>query len=146
MKSRWAIAARDCIQAFPSVGDSVIVPTKDQLDTIITGTGVNGRVRLGVCPSAYNAKVNADPDKLFGRHLAILGNTGSGKSCTVAAIIRSSLNAASQNLDGIETPNARFIVLDPNGEYSKCFDDLGNGCRVFHVPHLDPNEDNETFP
>ena len=37
-------------------------------------------------PVGYeNAKVMIDPDRLFGRHLAVLGNTGSGKSCSVAA-------------------------------------------------------------
>ena len=133
------------IQAFPSVGDSVVIPTKGQLDTIITGTGIDGRVRLGVCPTAYNAKVCVDPDKLFGRHLAVLGNTGSGKSCTVAAIIRASWEAANCNRNEIEAPNARFIILDPNGEYAKCFSDLGKGCRVFHVPHLDPSNDDETI-
>jgi len=29
-----------------------------------------------------------------------------------------------------------FIILDPNGEYSECFQDLGAGCRVFQVPPL----------
>ena len=35
-----------------------------------------------------------DPDKLFGRHLALLGTTGAGKSCSVAGLIRLSLDAA----------------------------------------------------
>lgn len=46
--------------------------------------------------------------------------------------------------DGID-PNARFIVLDPNGDYSKCFDELGGGCRVFKVPLLTKGETTEPF-
>jgi hypothetical protein len=66
------------------------------------------------------------PDKLFGRHLAVLGNTGSGKSCSVAGIIRWSLEATiSGTADGAKAarPNARFIILDPNGEYAAAFED-----------------------
>ena len=68
-----------------------------------------------------------DPDRLFGRHLAVLGNTGSGKSCTVAGLIRWSLDSARKNLLGnTGSVNSRFIILDPNGEYSKAFADKQN--------------------
>lgn len=71
-----------------------------------------------------NAKVMIDPDRLFGRHLAVLGNTGSGKSCSVAGLIRWSLESAREKLvDSTKLVNSRFIVLDPNGEYSKAFVD-----------------------
>lgn len=111
------------LETFPSVGDIVILPTEDQLRSIIE-SGENRRVYIGNSPLAGNAKVMIDPDRLFGRHLAILGNTGSGKSCSVAGLIRWSLESARKNLsDKSETVNSRFIVLDPNGEYSKAFAD-----------------------
>ena len=74
-----------------------------------------------------------DPDRLFGRHLAILGNTGSGKSCSVAGLIRWSLETA-QRARG-DAPNARFIILDPNGEYSRAFADENPPAkaRIFKV-------------
>ena len=40
----------------------------------------------GTATFAGNASVWVHPDKLFGRHLAVLGNTGSGKSCSVGAL------------------------------------------------------------
>lgn len=111
------------LDTFPSVGDIVILPTEDQLRSIIE-SGENRRVYIGNSPLIGNAKVMIDPDRLFGRHLAILGNTGSGKSCSVAGLIRWSLESAKKNLsDKSETVNSRFIVLDPNGEYSKAFAD-----------------------
>lgn len=75
---------------------------------------------------AGNAVVSVDPDRLFGRHLAILGNTGSGKSCSVAGLIRWSIESAKierrkklgQEQETVKT-NTRFIILDPNGEYTK---------------------------
>lgn len=114
------------LESFPSVGDVVILPTDAQLRSIIE-SGEHRRVYIGTSPLAGNAKVMIDPDRLFGRHLAVLGNTGSGKSCSVAGLIRWSIESASKKLaDENDTVNSRFIVLDPNGEYSKAFADKPN--------------------
>ena len=111
------------LETFPSVGDIVILPMEDQLRSIIE-SGDNRRVYIGNSPLVGNAKVMIDPDRLFGRHLAVLGNTGSGKSCSVAGLIRWSLESAREKLvDSAKPVNSRFIVLDPNGEYSKAFVD-----------------------
>ena len=111
------------LETFPSVGDIVILPTETQLKSIIE-SGENRRVYIGNSPLVGNAKVMIDPDRLFGRHLAVLGNTGSGKSCSVAGLIRWSLESANISKTKKDIPvNSRFIVLDPNGEYSKAFAD-----------------------
>jgi hypothetical protein len=107
------------VYAFPTVGDPVLLPTDDQLRNIIE-SGQNRRVLIGRAPLAGNAEVKIDPDRLFGRHLAVLGNTGSGKSCTVAGLIQWCLGDAKR--EAKQEVNARFIVLDPNGEYTKVFD------------------------
>jgi hypothetical protein len=122
------------VEAYPTVGDPVLLPTQIQLRAIVE-SGENRRVKIGISPLAANAEVKIDPDRLFGRHLAVLGNTGSGKSCSVAGLIRWSLEEARKARGGTD-PNARFIVLDPNGEYSKAFEGLGK-VRVFAVePNL----------
>lgn len=125
------------VQAYPSVGDQVLLPTQDQLRAIVE-SGENRRVKIGVSPLAANAEVKIDPDRLFGRHLAVLGNTGSGKSCSVAGLVRWSMDAARKARNGAD-PNARFIVLDPNGEYANTFKGMGK-VRVFAV---DPPENSE---
>ncbi|MEO8379953.1 MAG: DUF87 domain-containing protein [Acidobacteriota bacterium] len=125
------------VAVFPSVGDPVLIPTIEQLTSIVESEGDDGRLRIGTSPLAANARVFVDPDKLFGRHLAVLGNTGSGKSCSVAGLIRWSIDAARDERKKAgrgSQVNARFIVLDPNGEYLKTFDDLPNKPRVFQVP------------
>lgn len=118
--------------ALPSVGAAVVLPTDSQLRSIVE-SGERRRVLIGMSPLAGDAQVCIDPDRLFGRHLAVLGNTGSGKSCSVAGLIRWSLEAAQKARDG--TPNARFIVLDPNGEYSRAFskDDPTVPARMFKI-------------
>ena len=107
------------IDIFPTVGDPAYLPTEEQLRAIIEN-GDKRRVQIGTSPLCGNAVVSVDPDKLFGRHVAVLGNTGSGKSCSVAGLIRWSIEASG------EKSNSRFIILDPNGEYSDCFSDFKN--------------------
>lgn len=120
----------------PSIGSSVLLPTDEQLRSIVE-SGEKRRVKIGSSPLAANAEVCIDPDRLFGRHLAVLGNTGSGKSCSVAGLIRWSLETARLIRGGV--PNARFLILDPNGEYSRAFADPNppTKARIFKV---EPNE------
>lgn len=118
--------------SLPSVGAPVRLPTEVQLRSIVE-SGERRRVKIGTSPLAGDAEVCVDPNRLFGRHLAVLGNTGSGKSCSVAGLIRWSLEQAQQaRVEGV--PNARFIVLDPNGEYSRAFgNDPAIKARLFRV-------------
>lgn len=131
------------VAAFPCVGDQVLMPTPEQVVAIVGAKDTDRRVRIGSSPLTGNAAIMVDPDKLFGRHLAVLGNTGSGKSCTVAGLIRWSLEAAQKSIVAtgkVGRPNARFIVLDPNGEYSAAFADQMDKVRLFRVP---PNTGDE---
>ncbi|MBW1672847.1 MAG: ATP-binding protein [Deltaproteobacteria bacterium] len=137
------------VSVFPSVGDSVVLPTKDELGCIVEGKNKDARLIIGIAPLAGGANVSVDPDKIFGRHLAVLGNTGSGKSCSVAGLIRWSLTAVKHELENrtLERanqktdvfPNARFIILDPNGEYSRAFDDINGyaNCRILSLSSRD---------
>lgn len=146
------------ITSYPSIGDQAILPTREQTKAIVTGKNKDARIPLGTCPMAFNAPISIDPDRLFGRHLAVLGNTGSGKSCTLAALIRSSVQAAENKIKTLQIkdnfgsscnkaliPNTRFIILDPNGEYTECFKDVGVKNRVFKVPPIDDLDTFESF-
>ena len=132
------------VDVFPSVGDPVLLPGIDQLRAIVEGEAeTTGRILIGRCPTAARAPVYLDPDKLFGRHLAVLGNNGAGKSCSVAGLVRWSLDAAKKARIAAGrscSPNARFVVLDPNGEYARAFRDFD--VRLFRV---DPGADAEAL-
>lgn len=60
----------------------------------------------------YEVKVRIDD--FFGGHSAVLGNTGSGKSCTVATILQSLF----EKPDEYRARGATFVVFDVNGEYA----------------------------
>lgn len=66
-----------------------------------------------------NTKVSASFNDLFSRPLAVVGNTGSGKSYTVASLIRSVLeHDKMQSEDGFDP---HIFILDINGEYANAF-------------------------
>lgn len=64
-----------------------------------------------------NYLVKVRVDEFFGGHSAILGNTGSGKSCTVASVLQSVF----EKPDAHAALGASFIVFDTNGEYRQAF-------------------------
>jgi DNA helicase HerA-like ATPase len=128
------------VYSFPSIGDTVILPKDDQLRSIIENDDELAFVKIGIAPIAGNANVQINPNKLFGRHIAVLGNTGSGKSCSAAGLIRWSLEAASAaKKEKSKKLNSRFIILDPNGEYARCFNDLDTDIKRFKI-ELTPEE------
>ncbi|HYW11790.1 MAG TPA: DUF87 domain-containing protein, partial [Longimicrobium sp.] len=137
------------VTVFPSVGDSVLLPTSEQLRAIIESESHHRRVNIGTSPLLANSEITLDPDRLFGGHLAVLGNTGSGKSCTVAGLVRWSLEAAQRERlrnRRNNVPNARFIILDPNGEYRNSFADVPGRVRVYQIPPTDPGAEPLTIP
>ncbi len=60
----------------------------------------------------YRVKININ--NFFGLHSAILGNTGSGKSCTISSILQTIYKKN-------KYPKSKFIFFDVNGEYKKAF-------------------------
>jgi hypothetical protein len=70
--------------------------------------------------------IHVDPDALFGKHAAILGSTGSGKSCTITSLLQAVL----------EDPLVKrttIVILDTNGEYSTAFPGSENH-RTLYIP------------
>lgn len=63
--------------------------------------------------SSIIAKVRTDD--MLSKHFAIIGSTGSGKSCTVALVLQAILN---------DHPAGHIVLFDPHNEYSKSFGNL----------------------
>jgi DNA helicase HerA-like ATPase len=73
---------------------------------------------IGTSPAFPDYKVKICPDQFFVKHAAILGNTGSGKSCTFTSVIR---NLFKYDYNGKKLENAHFVIFDTNGEYKDAF-------------------------
>jgi DNA helicase HerA-like ATPase len=74
--------------------------------------------------------VKARVDDFFGGHAAVLGNTGSGKSCTVASILQSVFEKDTDH----RAIGAAFVFLDTNGEYRQAFSRLPNHIKTRYLP------------
>ena len=73
---------------------------------------------IGTSPAFSDYKIKINPDKFFGKHAAILGNTGSGKSCTLTSVIQSLFK---YDYNGLKLRNGHFLIFDTNGEYKAAF-------------------------
>lgn len=119
------------ILVFPTVGDPVQLPTREQLHALSLDEG-DGIIRIGTAPVAADAPVRVKIDDLLARHLAILGNTGSGKSCSAVLLLRRAIEEARRG--GAAGQGPRVVILDANGEFTKSFDNVpGVTTRKFAV-------------
>lgn len=85
-------------------------PPATKLSTLTVGTSV--------VFSDYDVKVRIN--EFFGAHSAILGNTGSGKSCTISSFLQEALGKSSLAPAGGST----FVLFDTNGEYRRAVSEL----------------------
>lgn len=136
------------ISQYPNVKDEVHLVTEEDL-AVIYGTEDSGQVAIGRLASAEGIPVRIDLDKLVTRHSAVLGSTGSGKSTTVASLLRSiACGGAAEEQAGF--PSARILLLDIHGEYGRALKSVSTVFRVnpnadeqpLHIPFwaLDPVE------
>ena len=102
------------ISAYPALGDQVYQASNDILAMAYACDGADS-VKLGTIVQEHSIPAMARTNELLGKHLAILGSTGTGKSCTVALMLRNILQ---------KTPNAHLVLLDPHREYEPAFKGL----------------------
>lgn len=94
---------------------------------------------IGKSPSFPDYQVKINLDKLFGKHAAILGNTGSGKSCTLVSILQSMFQ---YDYKGKKLQSAHVVIFDTNGEYKEAFNiDQKHKVNPFYI-----NEDGLKVP
>ncbi|KKB45454.1 hypothetical protein SAMN05192581_101475 [Bacteroides ovatus] len=74
-------------------------------------------IEIGHLVSDSNVPIEISINKLFSSHIGIFGNTGSGKSYTLAGIYKKLFDKVSANK--MFQKNAKFLLFDFNGEYSK---------------------------
>jgi len=125
---------------YPTLYSDVLYIKDLELDTIFNVTDVetpacehidNCELQEKECPTQWNAleigksaifedySIKINIDKFFGGHSAVLGNTGSGKSCTISSIIQTLFSK--ENFSAV---GATFVFFDVNGEYKQAFEKL----------------------
>ncbi len=109
------------INTFPIIGTDVFVLDNNIYRQLLTVTS-NYNLEIGQSFVDESLKVTANPDILFGKHLGVFGNTGTGKSCTVASLIQG-LKRRLYNKDGSKVSvSPKVIIFDANDEYKQAFE------------------------
>jgi hypothetical protein len=109
-------------------------PIENANEQVIQGQ-IPHTIDIGTSSVFKGYPVKADVDAVFGGHLAVLGNTGSGKSCTVASVFQSVFMRPQSHA----AIGAAFIIFDVNGEYRRSLDDLPAWIRSSYFKATEPN-------
>lgn len=106
------------VVTYPLPQQTLYLTPKSEL-RFIYGQTENAAIRLGEHVGSGGAPCYANLNELLGKHTAILGSTGAGKSAAVAAILHGILDRGQQAKYKIWHP--RIVILDPHNEYSSAF-------------------------
>lgn len=99
----------------------VKVAESETLEAVYCGAGEAGALCFGKLAQDESILVPVDGDVLFGRHVAIVGSTGSGKSCAVAALLQTGIKPSDDQCGRGVLANAHIILFDLHGEYATSF-------------------------
>ena len=117
-KAEWKMDFERGVSTFPLPQQKVYLTPKSELSYIF-GQGGPAAVEIGEHVGAGGTPCYADMNELLGKHTAVLGSTGSGKSGTVAAILHCLLERG--NSQKYPKWNPRIVLLDPHNEYGDAF-------------------------
>ncbi|EDM23834.1 ATP-binding protein [Caminibacter mediatlanticus] len=138
------------VSVFPTLYSDVLYIKDEELDIIFNISNIEEKVdenntklnSLSIGKSAifkdYDIKININ--KFFGSHSAILGNTGSGKSCTIASMLQQLFKKKNFSATG-----ATFIIFDTNGEYKQAFENLKIENSDIDIYYISLNDEKNPF-
>lgn len=106
------------VATYPLPQQTVYLTPKSELRSIY-GNTKGTVIRLGEHVGSGGAPCYAEMNELLGKHTAVLGSTGAGKSGAVAAIIHSILERGAEL--GYTNWKPRIVILDPHNEYGVAF-------------------------
>jgi energy-coupling factor transporter ATP-binding protein EcfA2 len=99
------------VSSTPALDDAVLAADSDDTAAVYA-LPERQAVRIGTVHQDSTVSAYVSVDDLLARHFAIVGATGSGKSCALALILQGIIEA---------NPNGHILLLDPHGEYGKAF-------------------------
>lgn len=108
---------RKGIKELPLIGNECILLDAEEYQKIHSFAHEDEcTIRLGALMTDGRVSIDVSVDRLFASHIGIFGNTGSGKSHTLATLYKNLFRKFGDQKAFQE--NARFILFDFNGEYS----------------------------
>ena len=95
----------------PGLGDSVFAASSEDMVRVYARPGI-ATVKVGSIHQEPTLPALVSVDDLLGKHFAVLGTTGAGKSCAVALMLRAILSSH---------PEGHVLLLDLHNEYAPVF-------------------------
>src|SRR6476646_2263461 len=111
------------VTRYPIPGAQVLPVTTEDLRSVFAATN-EPHIEIGTVYPTDDIRGALYVDPMLGKHFAVLGSTGTGKSTSVALI----LHRISQL-----SPESHILMIDPHGEYSAAFKNCG---ELFIVDNL----------
>ena len=109
------------INNFPFI-NSEVYSISSEIKKNIMSISSEYKLKIGKSFNDNDVEIFANPDILFGKHLGIFGNTGTGKSCTVTSIIQGLKDRLTDEEGNLVKASPKIIVFDSNNEYSNAFE------------------------
>lgn len=105
----------------PSPTEPVYLPDDDVINAIFS-SNKNFSFNIGHLSNNQSVEYFVDGNKFFGKHIAVVGSTGSGKSCAVARLLQNIMkinDGHNENIDKVK--NSHIIIFDIHSEYQSAF-------------------------
>ncbi len=127
------------VSSKPSFKSKVRIITLPELELILGRQQPNiGETFFGFSNVYQNYRINVSINAFFSNHFAILGNSGSGKSCTVASIIQKLFTST------LKPPvNSNILIFDAYGEYTKAFTNLQSNADIKYKVYTTNTKEDE---
>lgn len=119
-ETSWHLKFQRGVSTYPLPQQTVYLTPESEL-AFVFGRGTGATIRIGEHVGSGGTPAYADLNELLGKHTAVLGSTGAGKSGTVAAILHSILDHGERS--GYDAWDPRILILDPHDEYGSAFAD-----------------------
>ncbi len=118
--------------AIPPVG--VRPAKKEEIQTIYGQIEEKRKFSFSSLAQDESIRVPVDGDRFFNKHIAIVGSTGSGKSCALATVLQEAVRAKEGSYDGLN--NSHIIIFDLHGEYKAAFPEANHlDASTFVLPY-----------
>jgi DNA helicase HerA-like ATPase len=111
------------VTRYPIPGAMVFPATTADLRQIYASDG-RSSIQVGTVYPTNDIRAGLYVDAMLGKHFALLGSTGTGKSTSAALILHRICESA---------PQGHIVMIDPHGEYAAAFKNTG---MIFDVSNL----------
>lgn len=129
----------------PDLNSKVRIITPEEMKLIV-GDEKPSTMTLGASPLYDSCPIKVDINELFSNHMAIFGNSGSGKSCGVSRLIQNVFQTP-----GFIPFRSNFFIFDSSGEYRNAFQDINKinpnyNYKFYTTNYHEPNTEQLKVP